>query len=124
MSLLLVVVMALQVGASDGQRAQPERPAFRLNGYVLQVGAFLDEANARAAATEINSKRLFILPIRSEQQDWYVLLYDNYATREIAARAALQFERDHPQMSTWIRPAGLIRKVLQPAAATAAAKYR
>lgn len=121
MSLILVVLMALQVGALDGQ---PERTAFRLNGYVLQVGAFQDETTARAVAAEINSRRLFILPIRIEQQDWWVLLYDNYATREIAARAALRFERDHPQLSTWIRPAELIRKLLRPASAAAAAKPR
>jgi septal ring-binding cell division protein DamX len=122
LSLILVVLMALQGGVLNAQPEQPEQPAFRLTGYVLQIGAFQDEAKARVVATRISSKRLFILPIKIGEQDWYVLLYDNYATREIAERAAQQFKQDYPDMPTWIRPAELVRKVLRPISSTAAAE--
>ncbi len=115
MSLILVVLMGLQ-GAASGAGpplAQLKPPAFTLDGYVLQVGAYQDETTAKAVVAEIGGKRMFMVPIRRDQQNWYVVLYDNFPTRESAELAAEQFKRDFPRQSSWIRDATQLRKVVR-----------
>jgi septal ring-binding cell division protein DamX len=113
--------LELEVAKSEPQpeATQPRPPAFTLDGYVLQIGAYRDETAAKAAAAQFNGARMFILPIRRGQEDWYVLLYDNYATRENAELAAQQFGRDYPRDSSWVRDASQLRKVLRIGPATA-----
>jgi septal ring-binding cell division protein DamX len=119
MSLILAIVMALQSAAatatSEMNREKP--PAFTLHGYVLQVGAYSDMATAKVAAATIGGKRMFILPIRRDLQDWYILLYDNYYSRASAELAAQQFGREHPHESAWVRDSAPLRKLLRLRAA-------
>jgi septal ring-binding cell division protein DamX len=115
LSLFIVVVMALQGAVSGGEpeEVQFRPPAFTLHGYVLQVGAYRDEVTAKEKAALIGDGRTFVVPIRREGQDWYVVLYDNYANRQSAELAAEQFHRDFPRESFWIRDAAQLRKVLK-----------
>jgi septal ring-binding cell division protein DamX len=114
-SLILAIVMALQGAATTtaSEAAQTKPPAFTLHGYVLQVGAYSDLDSAKAAAATIGGQRMFILPIRREQEDWFILLYDNYTNREYAELAARQFQREHPQESAWVRDAAPLRQLLR-----------
>ena len=107
--------MALQGAAATAapETGQAKPPAFTLNGYVLQVGAYRDEATAKAAVAMIGGERMFILPIRREQQDWYVVLYDNFSTRDSAELAAEQFQRKYPGESAWVRDAAPLRQLLR-----------
>lgn len=107
LSLILVIVMALQ-GAAIGAESEPARSkplASTLDGYVLQVGAFQDKANAQGAVAKIGGRQTYVLPTRREQQDWYVVIYDNYVTRESAELDAQKFSRDFPGWPFWIRKA-------------------
>ena len=71
------------------------------------------EAAAKAAVSELGGPRMFIVPIRLNEQDWYVVLYDNFTSRAGAEEAARRFAQEFPRASAWVRDASQLRKLVR-----------
>lgn len=73
--------------------------------YVLQVGAFREQAVAVRAAEATGMEELKIMATRRDGQDWYVLVLGSYETREDARAAGEAYLDAHPKGSVWVRAA-------------------
>ncbi|MEE4659072.1 MAG: SPOR domain-containing protein, partial [Halieaceae bacterium] len=64
-----------------------ESAAASADAWVVQIAAYRDKAAAQAAAREINYAGLIIMPIRREDEDWFVLLLGAYEKKADAEQA-------------------------------------
>lgn len=80
-------------------------------GYQLQLGAYVSEKDAMAAATQlvaVNDIRIF--PLWSNQRQFFVLLYGHYKSRDAAQEAALLLMETNPALNYWIRTSASVEK--------------
>ena len=90
-----------------------ESPA-EVSGFVVQVGAFREPAQAQAAARQIDLSSLVIMPTRRDGEDWYVVLLGAFPSYEEAREAGEIYAARVPGGSYWVRSAQDLRDVLNP----------
>jgi len=71
--------------------------------FVVQLGAFQEQASAQRAARAIGQPGLRVQATQRNGQDWYVLLLGSYKSREDAEKASASYLQAHPNGSTWVR---------------------
>ena len=80
-------------------------------GYQLQLGAYVSEKDARAAAKQLIAvSDIRIFPLWSNQRQFFVLLYGHYKSRNAAQEAALLLMETNPALNYWIRTSASIEK--------------
>ena len=80
-------------------------------GYQLQLGAYVSEKDARAAAKQLIAvSGIRIFPLWSNQRQFFVLLYGHYKSRDAAQEAALLLMETNPALNFWIRTSASIEK--------------
>ena len=80
-------------------------------GYQLQLGAYVSEKDARAAAKQLIAvSDIRIFPLWSNQRQFFVLLYGHYKNRDAAQEAALLLMETNPALNFWIRTSASIEK--------------
>ena len=80
-------------------------------GYQLQLGAYVSEKDARAAAKQLIAvSGIRIFPLWSNQRQFFVLLYGHYKNRDAAQEAALLLMETNPALNFWIRTSASIEK--------------
>ena len=80
-------------------------------GYQLQLGAYVSEKDARAAAKQLIAvSGIRIFPLWSDQRQFFVLLYGHYKNRDAAQEAALLLMETNPALNFWIRTSASIEK--------------
>jgi septal ring-binding cell division protein DamX len=88
-----------------------EAAAIGAHGYQLQLGAYIKQADAVAAAQQIIiAGNINIVPLWSNQKEFFVLLYGHYKSRAVAEQAVLSLKQENPALSYWIRSAASIAK--------------
>ena len=90
---------------------ESEAAAIGAHGYQLQLGAYIKQADAVAAAQQlIIAGNINIVPLWSNQKEFFVLLYGHYKSRAVAEQAVLSLKQENPALSYWIRSAASIAK--------------
>ena len=95
----------------ESASGSPSRPTSEVaasgidDAYVLQVGAFREQASAQRAATEIGLEELRIIATRRWDEDWYVLVLGAYHSRVDAREAGEAYLQANPEGSIWVRSA-------------------
>jgi cell division protein FtsN len=82
----------------------------RVKGYILQFGAFREEANAETVIKQLKEKSLNagIIPRKdSAGNTWYTVRFGNYPTLSAASSAAISL-RAATQQSILIRPSDML----------------
>jgi septal ring-binding cell division protein DamX len=91
--------------------AEENVEALPIDAWVLQVGAYRDRARTRVAADMIADDNLIVVPIKNDEEDWYVLLLGAFPSYALAQRAGEIYLLDHPRGSIWVRSAAGVRGV-------------
>jgi septal ring-binding cell division protein DamX len=82
------------------------------DAWVVQIAAYRDKAAAQAAAREINYAGLIIMPIRREDEDWFVLLLGAYEKKADAEQAGKAYVNTLGG-DYWVRSARSLQQLLR-----------
>ncbi len=93
-----------------GESTQPSAPPDE-DAWVVQLGAYGDEATARHARDELGRQGLIIMPTRRGGEDWYVLLLGAYETQAMADAAGAEFVAGGGG-SYWVRSVKSLERIL------------
>ena len=98
------------VGEAGGaaQEATAAAPRAGASAYSVQVGAYLEEREARRLAEELESKGYtptLFSGLDAEARTWYAVRIGSYSNTKDAGQAASNFERQEKR-KTAVRPVG------------------
>lgn len=98
--------------AEAGPRPKPEPIIPVIDKYLVQVGAFRDQAVAARVAAGIDGEMIVIVPVRrAGEDDWYLLVLGSYPDAGTAKMAGQRYQQQFPRGTYWVRTIAGVRKI-------------